>query len=865
MTKNLAYLPSVHNNADFASEGTAGRPAYGVYGYNGSDVPTAKALANYTSYGALYNWRAAIISAPTGWHIPTHDEFTTLERAVCTSGTCVTNFPYDITTTGWRGTNEGTTLKTGSFAGLLAGYRGTDGSFSYVGTVSGFWSSVQSGADAWRRYLSSGHATVYRSAYSQLLGFSVRCLKNPIPSTSDADIFGSWTEATAGVGIDNIETTLPDAGTFSLRLASPGTSASARATQSVLTVGNSYAYSARLKLSKATTGASIYLGSTPLAITGTTSWATYTGSGTCAGDAVVHARMDTTDAVGFFDTVSVKSNALQPTNGPAWNINTANLFNDAANGSGTAFTWHAAYSALTDYAIGGKVQHTYGGVLAWYNALAANGPATAVVEPGSNPAVWEVTYAGDTFRANGQTVTLNVNVPKCKQLDTETSAGNFVATGTRDVYANVVAGTQTILGAIAPAAGAALTIYGDATATVAGPAVRVDSATASCVIKGKATAGSVAGAHGVLHAATTTASVVTVEGAILGGSHENADGASITSSGKLVAKGDVTQAAGAGIRNTSRLGIVELAGDGPQVYNNEAVIGDLLLTGDDVTFASNVECEDYSVVDAAKVDHDGYDLEVNGDLTIDNGATDEWTMGGGDVICWGSVDWTAALGICDMDGGTLTMKTASESLNAPYNASPLRILGPVVFDANTTIVSARCSTSTVSAGVTLTFTGPLTTTSNFTGGAGTRYSGAQTVTVGGNFALNGSQASPIYWDGLDLVVTGTALAYWTWAKDSDASAGKPIQVYRCVDGSGNKGWWFETISTADVEAIAGDTGITLLKALEIIGALATGKVTKGVSGSDVVLTYFKRDNTTTSFVVTADTTDGTRDAAGALS
>jgi uncharacterized protein (TIGR02145 family) len=143
--------------------------------------------SNCTTYGGLYQWNEAMQYSiapgaqgicPTGWHIPTHDEFTTLERAVCTSGTCATDFPYDITTIGWRGTNEGTTLKTGSFAGLLAGNRGTDGSFGGVGTLGSFWSSVQSGADAWRRTLHSGYATVFRNALSQLYGFSVRCLKD---------------------------------------------------------------------------------------------------------------------------------------------------------------------------------------------------------------------------------------------------------------------------------------------------------------------------------------------------------------------------------------------------------------------------------------------------------------------------------------------------------------------------------------------------------------------------------------------------------------------------------------------------------------------------------------------------------------
>ena len=117
---------------------------------------------------------------PAGWHIPTHDEFTTLERAVCASGTCATDFPFDTSTTGYRGTNEGTNLKTvdaAHFSGLLAGFTNS-GSFNYLGSGGLFWSSLQSGSNAWDRYLNSGYATVNRDTDTKALGFSVRCLKN---------------------------------------------------------------------------------------------------------------------------------------------------------------------------------------------------------------------------------------------------------------------------------------------------------------------------------------------------------------------------------------------------------------------------------------------------------------------------------------------------------------------------------------------------------------------------------------------------------------------------------------------------------------------------------------------------------------
>src|SRR5574344_921488 len=76
MAENLAYLPSVNMVAD-GSEDAAGSYYY-VYGYDGTNVADAKATANYTTYGVLYNWTAALTACPTGWHLPTDAEWTTL-------------------------------------------------------------------------------------------------------------------------------------------------------------------------------------------------------------------------------------------------------------------------------------------------------------------------------------------------------------------------------------------------------------------------------------------------------------------------------------------------------------------------------------------------------------------------------------------------------------------------------------------------------------------------------------------------------------------------------------------------------------------------------------------------------------------
>jgi hypothetical protein len=60
----------------------------------------------------------------------------------------------------------------------FSGYRSADGSFANRTTDAYIWSSSQSGANAWNRYLYSSYATVYRHTGSKAHGFSVRCLRN---------------------------------------------------------------------------------------------------------------------------------------------------------------------------------------------------------------------------------------------------------------------------------------------------------------------------------------------------------------------------------------------------------------------------------------------------------------------------------------------------------------------------------------------------------------------------------------------------------------------------------------------------------------------------------------------------------------
>jgi len=182
MAENLKYLPSVVGPGTRATD-TA---YYYVYNYDGTSTDDARSSANYSAKGVLYNWTAATTACPTGWHLPTHDEWTALERAVCTSGTCATDFPYDTTTTGMRGTDEGAKLSndaaggtnSSGFSAILGGYLSGSGSWYGITTDIIFSTATEVSSQLFFRNIDIFNGGVYRGKYDKDGAFSVRCLKD---------------------------------------------------------------------------------------------------------------------------------------------------------------------------------------------------------------------------------------------------------------------------------------------------------------------------------------------------------------------------------------------------------------------------------------------------------------------------------------------------------------------------------------------------------------------------------------------------------------------------------------------------------------------------------------------------------------
>jgi uncharacterized protein (TIGR02145 family) len=134
--------------------------------------------ANNTAYGKLYNWYAVNDSrglCPTGWHVPSDAEWTTLETSL--GGSSVAGGKMK-STAGWNAPNTAATNESG-FTGLPGGYRPSDVTYTTIGNLGLWWSSTEYGSSfAWTRVLSYVNTHVLRDYYSKPHGFSVRCLRD---------------------------------------------------------------------------------------------------------------------------------------------------------------------------------------------------------------------------------------------------------------------------------------------------------------------------------------------------------------------------------------------------------------------------------------------------------------------------------------------------------------------------------------------------------------------------------------------------------------------------------------------------------------------------------------------------------------
>lgn len=181
MVENLAYLPAVSP----LNSGSGTAKHYYVYGYQSSDPVEAKESENYITYGALYNWEAARTACPSGWHLPTEEEWQTLEKYLGMTESDAILFQERVSgevgkklksTSGWDNNDNGD--NSSGFNALPSGTRWRDYGFVYRGSLTTFWSSSErTDSTAYCRYLSTSDG-IQRWGDVRYEGFSVRCLKN---------------------------------------------------------------------------------------------------------------------------------------------------------------------------------------------------------------------------------------------------------------------------------------------------------------------------------------------------------------------------------------------------------------------------------------------------------------------------------------------------------------------------------------------------------------------------------------------------------------------------------------------------------------------------------------------------------------
>ncbi len=153
-------------------------------------VPTYTFI-NDSVFGYLYNGRVVASDkniAPVGWHIPTDEEWKTMEETIGMASS-------DLNQTGWRGENEGEKLTTKysvgwpeggllygtdeyGFRALPGGCRIFDGRMNISSNTAFWWTRSLTDAEVWYRYVDVQEKRVFRQRTYSQYGMSIRCVKD---------------------------------------------------------------------------------------------------------------------------------------------------------------------------------------------------------------------------------------------------------------------------------------------------------------------------------------------------------------------------------------------------------------------------------------------------------------------------------------------------------------------------------------------------------------------------------------------------------------------------------------------------------------------------------------------------------------
>jgi uncharacterized protein (TIGR02145 family) len=98
--------------------------------------------ANCTKYGRLYNWKTAMSVCPSGWHLPSKDDWYKLASYVVNNSSCSNCAGLLLKSTdGWY--NNGNGVDKYDFSALPGGGGSSAGDFFFVGEYGSWWSSLE--------------------------------------------------------------------------------------------------------------------------------------------------------------------------------------------------------------------------------------------------------------------------------------------------------------------------------------------------------------------------------------------------------------------------------------------------------------------------------------------------------------------------------------------------------------------------------------------------------------------------------------------------------------------------------------------------------------------------------------------------
>ncbi len=137
--------------------------------------------SNVAKHGYLYNWEAAKIACPSGWHLPSDAEWTKLTNYIGGEDVAGKKLKSTMDWKLYEGKSYGNNES--GFAALPSGCR-IKNSFNGIGTNGYWWSSTPYPKDT--RQVHACNRDLYYASNKvgagyftwRTLGFSVRCIKN---------------------------------------------------------------------------------------------------------------------------------------------------------------------------------------------------------------------------------------------------------------------------------------------------------------------------------------------------------------------------------------------------------------------------------------------------------------------------------------------------------------------------------------------------------------------------------------------------------------------------------------------------------------------------------------------------------------